>query len=291
MEYFGEQGYLDLIRYVMDYGVDIPDRTGVGTRAIFDAKVIFDVGKEFPFSTSRIAGLRPAFEEFKLFWSGETQTKKLEEKGVYFWVGNTTRDFLDRRGLTHLEEGDMGKAYGKQWRRFGKTEFDQLKEIYETLKTNPYSRRMYTTFWNPEESAEMALTPCWHSHQFVVLPDGEGNNVLHIKLLNRSLDSVFGFLFAIQQYSFMLVAFAKMFGFKVGRLSADLTHVHIYQNQFEYAREVVDRELGTPGKLIIKKELNDLEDFLSLEWEDIECPGLAVNKTPFTAERPPMAAG
>lgn len=309
MEYFGERGYMQMMGDVLDHGVDIPDRTGVGTRAMFDAKVIFDVAETFPFSTSRIAGLRLAFKEFKMFMTGETQTKTLLAQGVKFWVGNTTRDFLDKRGLKHLPEGCMGKAYGFQFRHAGGSldvigdkntpldereviasgGVDQLQELYDGLKNDPYGRRHLVTFWSAIEKSEMALTPCWHSHQFVVLPDGKGNNVLHLKLLNRSLDSVFGFLFAVQQYAYFQVALAKMLGFKVGRLSADLTHVHIYENQFEFAREAIQRDLGTPGTLSINKDLNSLDDLINLEWEDIEVKDLKVNTTPFTAEQPPMA--
>lgn len=309
MEYFGESGYMQMIGDVLDKGVDIPDRTGVGTRAIFDAKVIFNVAEFFPFSTSRLAGLRPALKEFKMFMTGETQTNTLAEQGVKFWVGNTTRDFLDKRGLKHLPSGCMGKAYGFQFRHAGGSlevvggedvplddreviasgGVDQLKDLYEGLKNDPYGRRHLVTFWSPTENREMALTPCWHSHQFVVLPDGEGNNVLHLKLMNRSLDSVFGFLFAIQQYALFQTAMAKLLGFKVGRLSADLTHVHIYENQFEFAREAIQRDLGTPGQVTIKKDLKTLDDVINLDWDDIDTGEYEVNKTPFVAERPPMA--
>lgn len=308
MEYFGERGYLNLMSDILEKGVPVPDRTGVGTIALFDAKLIFEVGKEFPFSTSRVAGLRPSWEEFSMFLNGETQTKTLEAKKVRFWVGNTTREFLDKRGLKELPEGCMGKAYGFQFRHAGGElkvsdhenvddrtvkaigGVDQLQELYEGLKNDPYGRRHLVTFWNPNQNGEMALTPCWHTHQFVVLPDGKnGANRLHLKLANRSLDTVFGCMFAIQQYALFQVLMADLLGFEVGRLSADLTHVHIYENQIEYAREAVGRDLGKPGTLSIKKKLNSLDDLISLKWDDIEIEGLEVNRTPFVAERPPMA--
>ena len=309
MEYFGEHGYMQLIGDVLNTGVDIPDRTGVGTRAIFDAKVIFNVGETFPFSTSRIAGLRPAFEEFKMFMAGETQTNTLAEKGVKFWIGNTTRDFLDKRGLKHLPSGCMGKAYGFQFRHAGGSlevlggeetplddrkviasgGVDQLSQLVEGLKKDPFSRRHLVTFLSPTENDEMALTPCWHSHQFVVLPDNEGNKVLHLKLMNRSLDNLYGFLFAVQQYALFQVVLAKMLGFKVGNLSADLTHIHIYENQFDFAKEAIERELGEPGVLLINKDIKTLDDIISLDWENIEVKNLNVNKKTFKTKRPPMA--
>jgi thymidylate synthase len=294
--YYGETGYLAMMRDVLERGVDVPDRTGVGSRALFDAKLIYPEGL-FPFSTVRSAPLWMAFEEFWFFMRGETQTKLLEEKGIMFWKGNTTREFLDKRGLDYLDEGNMGQAYGHQWRSYneGISEFsgcvvDQLKDTIETLKKDPYSRRIYTTFWNPSASQFMALTPCWHSHQFVVLPNEQGENVLHLKLFNRSLDTLFGLQFAVQQYKLYQMCVAEMLGFKCGALVCDLTQFHLYQNQLEYAAETLTRELGTPGEVVIKRELKTLDDMLSMTFDDIEVKGLEVNKTPYVAERPPMAA-
>jgi thymidylate synthase len=295
--YYGEAGYLLMMKDVLQNGVDVPDRTGVGSRAMFDAKVIYQPG-EFPFSTVRPAGLKLAYEEFwSMMLQGITQTKVLEEKGIYFWQGNTTREFLDSRGLTDLEEGDMGQAYGHQWRRFNdelahsaRDVVDQLEQTVDTLKKDIYSRRLYTTLWNPSASQYMALTPCWHSHQFVALPDETGEPVLHLKLFNRSLDSVFGFQFAVQQYKLYQMAIAQLVGVKCGALICDLSQVHIYQNQMAYAKELLTRDLGTPGEVRIEKALNTLDDLLSIKWEDIKIEGLIVNKDKFVTPRPEMAA-
>ena len=286
--YFDEEGYVELLRDILENGVEIPDRTGVGSIAVFDRKIVYNVGKQFPFPTIRDCPLRLAFEEMQMFLNGETQTKVLEKKGINFWKGNTSRGFLDARNLEHLHEGDMGKAYGAQWRGFGPQQFDQFAEIMRLLVTDKYSRRMLTTLWNPAESHMMALTPCWFQHQFVVLPSKNGD-VLHMKLSNRSLDAVFGERFATQQYAFYLTAVAKMLGMKVGDLSCDLTHVHIYNNQIEYAKELVTRDLGKQGTLKINKDLKRPDDILALTWEDIEIVGLEVNKTPFKTPRPAMA--
>lgn len=295
--YYGEKGFLNLMADILKDGVEVPDRTGVGSRAMFDAKVIYQVG-EFPFSTVRPAGLRLAFHEFwSMMLQGITQTKVLEELGIDFWKGNTSREFLDKRGLTDLPEGDMGQAYGHQWRRYNgdlisnaKDVIDQLADTISILQKDIYSRRLYTTLWNPSASKYMALTPCWHSHQFVALPGEDGNPELHLKLFNRSLDTVFGFQFAVQQYKLYQMAIAKLLGVECGALICDLTQVHIYKNQFEYAQEILTRELGTPGTVTINKDIESLEDLLSLQWHDIEVQGLHVNTSPFIAKRPEMAA-
>jgi len=138
--------------------------------------------------------------------------------------------------------------------------------------------------WNPAEHHLMCLTPCWFNFQVVVIAD-----CLHMKLRNRSLDSVFGFSFAVQQYRLLQLCLCEMFGYRLGRLSADLSHVHVYTNQVEYARELVERSLGKQGEVVLNKKISSLEDLLSLQWEDFNVVGLEVNKTPFTTPRPDMA--
>lgn len=287
--YEGEEGYLDLVDTVLRNGVPTSDRTGVGTVAMFDAKLVIREG--FPFSTIRPAPLRMAFEEFWMFLRGETQTKVLEEKGINFWKGNTSREFLDKRGLSPLPEGDMGKAYGSQWREYGETTtclndlvVDQFKQVQEELADNPHSRRLYTTFWNPNESCLMALTPCWYAHQFVVI-DG----TLHMKVLNRSCDLIFGSIYALMQYRLYQMATAKLHGFELGTMSCDFSQVHIYNNQIPYAKEMLTRQIGKQGTVNITKELHTPQDIVDMIWEDIEVDGLEVNKEPFITPRPPMA--
>lgn len=294
--YYGERGYIELMADILNNGSDVPDRTGVGSRAMFDAKIIYAEG-EFPFSTVRPAPLFSAFEELWFFMRGQTQTKILEEKGINFWKGNTSRKFLDARGLNALPEGDMGQAYGYQWRQYNATlvsgekdVVDQLQSTIDTLKKEPYSRRVYTTFWNPSASKYMALTPCWHSHQFVCLPNAQGENTLHLKMVSRSLDALFGKSMACQQYRLYQMCVAEMLGMKVGALTCDLTQVHLYSNQFDYVEELLTRELGEPGSVSIKQSINSIDDMLALEWDDIEVTGLVVNTKKFVTPRPPMAA-
>lgn len=288
--YLGENGYLDLISDILEHGVPQTDRTGTGTISLFDAKVVYPDNEFGCFSTVRPASLRMSFEELWFFLRGETDTKKLEAKGINFWKGNTSREFLDKCGKNYLKEGDLGRAYSKQFRDYGWDadsdvgKVDQLVGLIADLKKDPYSRRLMVDLWNPAEHSHMCLTPCWFNFQVVVI--GE---YLHFKLRNRSLDSVFGYSFAVQQYRLLQLCLCKMFGYKLGVLSADLSHVHIYNNQIEYAKELVKRDLGKQGEVVIKKELNSLEDLLSLAWEDFEVVNLEVNNKPFVASRPDMA--
>ncbi len=292
--------YLDMLRTLLATGVDVPNgRTGTSTVALFDHKLVVGEG-EFPFSTVRPASPRLAFEELWLFLRGDTDTKYLESKGINFWKGNTSRGFLDSRGLHHLPEGDLGRAYSKQFRDFGglnnTLEYgtDQLEMLYVELTKDRYSRRLVTSLWNPNESDDMVLTSCWWSHQFVVLPSPEGDT-LHLKLINRSLDALFGCVFAVQQYRLYQIALAKLFGLRVGKLSCDLTHIHLYDNQLEYASELLKRPYNFDkcyniNRIKINKDLVIMDDLIELTWEDFEVSMPTVNVSKFNTPRPEMIA-
>lgn len=298
--YRGMRGVDDLLSDVYYGGVEVDNkRTGVKTKAMFDAKVVIEAG-DFPFTNNLLASPRLAFEELWFFLNGKTQTKELEEKGVNFWKGNTSKEFQESVGLGHLQEGDLGAAYSAQWRNFGGNGVsgagvDQLAELVHNLRADRYSRRHYVTLWNPLENGFGVLTPCWHSCQFVVLPDSHGNDVLNLKLINRSLDILFGARFALMQYRMLQMALCNMFGFKLGVMSCDLSHVHLYENQYEYARELVGRHYEYPNsdknyiRLKERLELSSLEDLLSLTWKDWEM-SYEYNKEPFEAKRPEMVA-
>ena len=296
--YEGAAGIEDIVSEVLDYGVEIPNsRTNTSTRAIFDAKIVIYEG-DFPFANSLLASPRLAFEELWFFLNGKTQTKDLEEKGVNFWKGNTSKEFQESVGLGHLQEGDLGAAYSAQWRNFGGNGVsgagaDQLAELVHNLREDRYSRRHYVTLWNPLENEFGVLTPCWHSCQFVVLPDRHGNDELHLKLVNRSLDILFGARFALMQYRMLQMALCRMFGFKLGVMSCDLSHVHLYENQYEYARELIGRHYGDSDNNYIRLgdwvEINTLGDLLSLTWEDWEM-AYEYNREPFKTKRPEMVA-
>ena len=292
-----EQQLNNLIRGVLDNGVEITDpRTGESTLALFDSKIVVEEG-EFPFFTNVLASPRLAFEELWFMLRGETNTKKLEAVGVNFWKGNTSREALDKVGLSHLDEGELGSAYSWQWRDSGGYSGgygeDQLDNLIEGLRTNKYSRRNLVTLWNPKENKWGCITPCHHTSQYVVLPNKDGGDTLHVKLVNRSLDCVFGLRYAIMQYRMFQMALCKMFGFKLGRLSLDLSQYHVYTNQIEYAKELLEREGGMQEQCSLKLrcgvEFGDIYDLVELRWDQWQM-SYKYNKQPFIASRPDMVA-
>lgn len=292
--YYDESGYLQLMRDILATSEVYPDRTGVGCKKTFGASLVFDLRESFPRTSVRNTPLRFAFEEWMFFMRGQTDTKILEDKGIFIWSGNTSREFLDSRGMTGYAEGELGLAYSWQFRNFGALRenegVDQLDEVFESLKSDPFSRRHYVTFWNAAQSHHMALLPCFHSHQFHVEKSGE-ELVLHLKVFSRSSDVLFGLPFNYCQYALYLQMMSEALGYTAGTLLISLTDAHVYQNQFEYARETVEREIHDwrTRSVTFKKSLECLDDILNLEWSDVVDEGNMVNVTPYKSKKPPMA--
>ncbi|ASV44093.1 dihydrofolate-thymadylate synthase-like protein [Salicola phage SCTP-2] len=288
-QYHNESGYVNLLNNIYNHGVDTEDRTGFGCRKLFNQQLIFNCSEYFPSASVRPTPLRFAFEEFWMFLNGVTDTNHLINRGIKIWEGNTSREFLDNRGLYDEPTGSMGKAYGYQLRNFNGEHIDQLLDTVEQLRNNPFSRRHYVTFWNPAQSHEMALLPCFHSHQFVVTKNDEGSKVLNLKVFSRSSDAVFGLPFNYQQYALYLLAMAELVNMDVGHLAIDLTDAHIYTNQIEYTEEILTREYyENETGVKLNKSLNTIDDLLYMKWEDVLYNG-RVNKTPMKTPKPQVA--
>lgn len=300
------QNYKDLLQDIILNGVDKPDRTGIGSRAVFGRMLRWDLAQGFPLLTIRKVPLRIAFEETMFFLRGETNTKLLEEKKINIWKGNTTREFLDARGLPHLPEGDMGKGYGYQWRHWetpqvfsfdngvlmdtfvGVKKTDQIADLLHGLKKDPYGRRHVVTGWNPGQLHEMALPPCHMLHMYSVegdftVNDGRLNNCF----VMRSNDVPFGLPFNIASYALLNYIFAKFLGMQPGDLVYMGWDVHVYQNQLDMAAEMLQRDPRPLPQLTIKKDLQTFDDILSLQWEDIEVIGY--DPHPDVTNKPGMA--
>lgn len=298
--YYNEAGYQQLLTNIITDGIQTPDRTGVGRQKLFDQKLIFDLSNNtFPAHTLRPCPVRIAFEEFWAFLNGIVYIHPhLSQRNVHIWQGNTTREFLDKRGLYNLPEGHLGKSYGFQFRNYNgrydrtfnpKGGVDQIRAVYKSLKHDPYGSRHYVNIWNPAQEKDMALPPCWLAHQFIVLPDNNGTPTLNLKTYARSADVLFGTPFNVQQYALYQMAMAEALGMKCGMLSCDMADAHLYINQLDYATEATQREIHSAPTLQWNRTISSLDDVLSLRLEDFELIGLQVNKSPFVSPKPPMA--
>lgn len=292
------KNYIDLLKDVLENGIDKPDRTSVGeSRSVFGRLLRWDLADGFPIITTRKVPLRIAFEETMFFLRGHTNTKLLEEKNINIWKGNTSREFLDSRGLHYLPEGAMGKGYGYQWRYWETVNPDHPSEIIKTdqisnlltgIRKDPYGRRHVVTGWNPGQLNEMALPPCHMMHMYSVEGDFTVNQgKLNNCFVMRSNDVPYGLPFNIMSYALLNHIFAKHLNLIPGELVYMGWDVHIYKNQLDMAREQIKREPRPLPKLIIKKDLLTMHDIMNLQWSDIELIGY--DPHPDFTNKPEMA--
>ena len=268
-----------MLQHILENGVEKTDRTGTGTLSVFGTQLRFSLEDNVvPMLTTKKMFTKGIIEELLFFLRGETDTKKLEAKGVNIWKGNTSREFLDKRGLKKLPEGSLGKAYGFQWRKFGSDEsltnkhliphhhgIDQVGDVINNLKKDPDSRRHIITAWNPMQLNEMALPPCHMMVQFYVA-DGK----LSAQWYQRSVDSFLGLPFNILSYAIL----TRIIGQTVGLPTKELIFVggdtHIYKNHIDQVKEQISREPFDFPKMKINEELFTVEDIERLEFKDFE---------------------
>uniref|UniRef100_A0A182YIR6 Thymidylate synthase n=1 Tax=Anopheles stephensi TaxID=30069 RepID=A0A182YIR6_ANOST len=284
-----EQAYLQLIRDIISKGSKRLDRTGVGTLSIFGSQMRFSLRDGvIPLLTTKKVFFRGVAEELLWFIKGSTNAKELQAKGIRIWDGNSTREYLDSCGFTDREEGDLGPVYGFQWRHFGAAYktchddytgqgIDQLAKVIDTIKNNPYDRRIIMSAWNPSDIPIMALPPCHCLAQFFVA-DGE----LSCQMYQRSADVGLGVPFNIASYSLLTHMIAHVTGLKAGDFIHTTGDTHIYLNHIDALREQIER---TPGKfptLAIKRKVESIDDFTFADFE-------IVNYNPQSAIKMQMA--
>lgn len=265
--------YNNLLKDILENGIDRDDRTGIGSRAVSGRMLSWDLGKGFPVTTTRKVAFRIAFEETMFFLRGETNTKLLEEKNINIWKGNTSREFLDSRGLLDLPDGSIGTGYSHAWRNFGgdlgkQNGIDQITELVDGLRNDPTSRRHIVTAWNPQQNGGTPLPPCHIMHMYTIL-----GGKLNSSWVQRSVDTAYGLPYNIMSYAFLNIAFSKILGLTPGELVFFGWDNHLYQNQIEMANEQI---LRNPRKLPIlnfKKEIKTLQELLELEYTDMELIG------------------
>jgi thymidylate synthase len=248
--------YLDLLSHVLEHGSDRGDRTGTGTRGVFGYQMRFDLSEGFPVTTTKKLHLRSIIYELLWFLRGDTNIAYLKENGVSIWD-----EWAD-------EKGDLGPVYGMQWRSWpapdGRT-VDQIKNLIEGLKTNPYSRRHIVSAWNPALVDEMALPPCHCLFQFYVA-DGK----LSCQLYQRSADIFLGVPFNIAAYALLTMMVAQVVGLQPGDFVHTLGDTHLYANHFEQAKLQMTR---TPKALPQMRINPDIRDIFGFRFEDFELVG------------------
>ena len=250
------QVYLDLLKNIMENGVDREDRTGTGTRSIFGTQMRFNLNEGFPLLTTKKVHLKSIIHELLWFISGSTNIKYLQENGVRIW-----NEWAD-------ENGDLGPVYGKQWRDFETPDgrhIDQLSNAIDMIKNHPDSRRIIVCAWNPSDVDKMALSPCHTLYQFYV-----ANGKLSCQLYQRSADMFLGVPFNIASYSLLTMMVAKECNLQLGDFVWSGGDTHIYKNHFEQVELQLSR---TPRALPTMDITRKAPDIFSYKFEDFVLSG------------------
>ena len=258
--------YLDLVQHVMENGCQKGDRTGTGTKSVFGYQMRFDLSEGFPMVTTKKLHLKSIIYELLWFLKGDTNIQYLQENGVKIWDA-----WADANG-------DLGPVYGHQWRNWNGEEIDQISELIKELKTNPNSRRMLVSAWNPSAlpdttksfdenvaNNKAALPPCHAFFQFYV-SDGK----LSCQLYQRSADIFLGVPFNIASYALLTMMIAQVCNLQPGEFIHTFGDAHIYNNHFEQLELQLSRKPKPLPKMILNPDIKDIFDF---DFEDFTLEG------------------
>ena len=258
--------YLDLVQHVLENGNQKGDRTGTGTKSVFGYQMRFDLAEGFPMVTTKKLHLKSIIHELLWFLKGDTNIQYLQENGVRIWDA-----WAD-------ENGDLGPVYGHQWRNWNSEEIDQIADLITELKTNPNSRRMLVSAWNPSvlpdttksfaenvANNKAALPPCHAFFQFYVsAPDvskGEKKGKLSCQLYQRSADIFLGVPFNIASYALLTMMIAQVCELELGEFIHTFGDAHIYNNHFEQVELQLSREPKPLPKMILNPAIKDIFEF------------------------------
>jgi thymidylate synthase len=255
--------YLDLLQHINTKGVEKTDRTGTGTKSVFGYQMRFDLSKGFPLLTTKKIHLKSLIHELLWFLKGTTNIEYLQENGVRIW-----NEWADKKG-------DLGPVYGHQWRNWNSEGIDQIQGVIDTLKSNPNSRRMMVSAWNPSvlpdtslsfaenvKNNKAALPPCHAFFQFYV-----AENKLSCQLYQRSADVFLGVPFNIGSYALLTMMVAQVCDYQAGDFIHTFGDVHVYSNHKEQIQEQLKR---SPKALPIMKLNRNIKNIFDFTYEDFE---------------------
>ena len=262
----GENEYIDLLKDIVKNGEARPNRTGVDTSSVFGRSIRFPFKDGFPLLTTKRVFWKGVIEELLWFLRGDTSSTRLSEKGVRIWEGNTSKEYLEKRGLGEYHEGDCGPVYGYQWRHwnaaYGSCDdsyegcgIDQIAQVIESIKNDPNSRRHIISAWNVGQLDEMVLPPCHVLCQFFVSNDGE----LSCQMYQRSADMFLGVPFNIASYAALTYIIARETGLVPKELIMCFGDAHIYSNHMEAVEAQLQREQRKFPTLRIRDDAGSYE--------------------------------
>ncbi|MBI2541422.1 thymidylate synthase [Candidatus Woesearchaeota archaeon] len=264
------QQYLDALKHVLDNGTDRQSRTGISTRAVFGMQMRFNTENGFPAMTTKKLPWKSVASELLWFIEGSDDERRLAEilygtrdsGKATIWAANAKADYWKPKAKF---EGDLGRIYGVQWRKWkspeGK-EIDQLASAIKLIKEDPASRRIIVNAWNPGEIEQMALPPCHTFFQFFV-----ADEKLSLQMYQRSCDMFLGVPFNIASYSLLLHIVAQVTGLKPGEFVHTLGDAHIYHNHFGQVKEQLSRKPFPLPSLWLNPDIRNIDDF---KMEDIK---------------------
>ena len=290
--------YLGALRYIRDFGEDVTDRTGVGTRSVFGYQMRFSLDKGFPAVTTKRLAWRAVVGELLWFLEGSTDERRLAEitfekhrSELYdkntIWTANADAQGVALGYANSPDQKDLGPVYGYQWRNFGGLSwardttggFDQIAWLINEIKTNPDSRRLIISAWSADQIEHMALPPCHTMAQFRVM-----NGKLSCQLYQRSADMFLGVPFNIASYALLTHMLAQLTGLQVGDFVHTIGDAHIYNNHWDAVEEQLQREPLDRPQLLMPK-FNTLEDLLNTKTSDYKLIGY----NPMDTIKAPMA--